>query len=180
MIYFTGDQHFGHDNIRGYTNRPFPTVEKMNEALVTEWNKVVKLGDHIYHLGDFTLGDNAQKYMGRLNGYLYILKIPWHHDHRWLRHESSLLTTLSGCIHFLGVEEVLQVTEPLGYIHLSHYPLAVWDRKHYGCAHLHAHSHGKHQGEDRILDVGVDSVNKIWGSYRPVSLEEVVEYIEKR
>ena len=185
-VYFTGDQHFGHwtnaeRNIIKYCNRPFATVEEMDEALIAEWNGVVRANDIVYHHGDFTLGTNAQKYLCRLNGFLRILTLPWHHDHRWLkRRTKESLVTLSGSITYLGVEEVIQVGPPLNYIHLSHYPLANWDRQHYLAAHLHAHSHGNYQGEGKILDVGVDNVAKIWGAYRPVSLEEVVEYMEGR
>ena len=55
---------------------------------------------------------------------------------------------------------------------LSHYPMAEWDRKHYGSWHLHGHSHCKHiakPGELKI-DVGVDCNN-----YTPVSLHQVAE-----
>ena len=39
--YFTADQHFGHQNIIGYCDRPFHSVGEMNAVLVANWNAVV-------------------------------------------------------------------------------------------------------------------------------------------
>jgi calcineurin-like phosphoesterase family protein len=33
-MYFMGCMHFGHENIIRLANRPFPSVESMNETLV--------------------------------------------------------------------------------------------------------------------------------------------------
>ncbi len=55
MIFFIGDPHFGHTNIIKYCNRPFASVEEMNEAIVHNWKVTVHLDDFIYFLGDFCL-----------------------------------------------------------------------------------------------------------------------------
>ena len=59
-IFWTSDSHYFHNNILKYCNRPFGSVEAMNEALVANWNSVVKPDDHVYHLGDFCFG-NVEK-----------------------------------------------------------------------------------------------------------------------
>ena len=56
-IWVTSDTHFNHANIIKYCNRPFSSVEEMNETIIANWNKVVSQGDTVYHLGDFALGD---------------------------------------------------------------------------------------------------------------------------
>ena len=76
-IWFSSDQHFWHNNILKYCNRPFETVEAMNDALVANWNSVVKPDDHVYHLGDFCFG-NVEKWNwclepGRLNGHIHLI-----------------------------------------------------------------------------------------------------------
>ena len=40
-IRYLADMHFDHDSIIAYDNRPFDSVEEMNEALIANWNRVV-------------------------------------------------------------------------------------------------------------------------------------------
>jgi calcineurin-like phosphoesterase family protein len=65
---------------------------------------------------------------------------------------------------------------------LCHFPMEEWNKRHYNAYHIHAHSHGVKEPRvgKKILDVGVDSAKKLLGEYRPFSLEEVVEIMEKR
>lgn len=44
-IFYIADTHFNHSNIVGFDNRPFSSVEEMNETLIHNWNSVVKRGD---------------------------------------------------------------------------------------------------------------------------------------
>lgn len=74
-IFFTSDTHFGHANIIKYCNRPFASVEEMNEGIIQKWNAVVSPGDVVYHLGDFAMGhkDNVN-IRKRLNGKVILVK----------------------------------------------------------------------------------------------------------
>lgn len=69
-IWVTSDTHFGHENIIKYSDRPFHNIEEMDEALIENWNRVVKPGDKVYHLGDVWMGsgERAYKNIRRLNG----------------------------------------------------------------------------------------------------------------
>jgi len=82
MIWFTADHHFNHANIIKYCNRPFSSVDEMNNELVRRWNEVIKPDDTVYHLGDFTLEgvETFYKFFMQLNG--KILIIPGGHDYR--------------------------------------------------------------------------------------------------
>jgi len=181
MTWFTSDSHFGHANIVKYTGRPFDNVYEMDAALIKNWNAVVAPVDEVYHLGDFTLGgvEPAKRYFSQLNGRIRVLGYPWHHDARWLPDDPGDSNEFYSAIghpvkilppvHVLSFEEYGTDTHPQ-YIVLSHYPFAVWDRKHYGAWHLHGHSHGKHDADGFMMDVGVDTWN---GIMRPISLSEV-------
>lgn len=175
MIYFTSDHHFGHANIIKYCNRPFRNVAEMDQEMIQRWNSVVNYADTVYHLGDFCLGNArmARTYFGRLNGYIKILSNPWHHDKCWLPPDGSNREFRTKSGHLVGLLPPLAVvTIKRQVIVLCHYPLAFWDRKHYDSWHLHGHSHGRHHGEGKILDVGVDS-----NRFYPISFAEIARML---
>jgi calcineurin-like phosphoesterase family protein len=78
--FYTSDHHFGHLRIIELCDRPFHTVDEMNERMIQEWNNVVGVDDTVIHLGDVALGVIAQSLplVGRLNGFKYL--IPGNHD----------------------------------------------------------------------------------------------------
>lgn len=176
MIFFTSDHHFNHRNIIKYCSRPFETVEEMNTQLIRNWNEKVTLKDTVYHLGDFTLGRNAEDYFSQLNGTIKILGIPWHHDKRWLAKLKTYYSKDGIPVEILMPMEVLKVEETNNIIVLSHYPIAEWERKHYGAYHVHGHSHSKYiyPSGTLALDVGIDNCN-----YYPISLSELILIFER-
>ena len=69
-IYVISDTHFGHANIIRYSSRPFASVEEMDEVMIARWNAVVRPQDHIYHLGDVAVSQEAlNRVMPRLAGH---------------------------------------------------------------------------------------------------------------
>ena len=152
----------------------------MNESLIDAWNSVVKDNDIVYYLGDFALCGprEVENIERRLNGTIYMLYYPWHHDQSWLPKRGPL--TFGTRTNFIAPLEVLDI-KGLETISMCHFPMEEWSKKHYGAWHVHAHSHGvKEPRVGKILDVGVDSAKKLLGEYRPFSLEEVIEIMEKR
>lgn len=71
-IWVISDTHFQHINIveKFIPARPFKDIHHHDEMLIENWNKVVKPGDKVYHLGDVFIG-NPIMFKGlwpRLNG----------------------------------------------------------------------------------------------------------------
>jgi calcineurin-like phosphoesterase family protein len=152
----------------------------MDEKLIELWNKYVKKDDLVYHLGDFTLSgkSDALHYFMRLNGSIHVLGNPWHHDKRWLGGEYY-----SSGGYMVHIESPIVVLENVEQIEgrgipaiLCHYAFEIWERRHYGSYHFHAHSHGKLPRIKNRLDVGVDSAFMLTGEYRPFSLEEAIVF----
>lgn len=174
-VFVTSDQHFGHENIIKFCDRPFMNVLDMDKALIDNWNEVVRPQDWVIHLSDFTLegGRGAQEYFAQLNGDICVLSNPWHHDKRWLKTNLPLKSKSGFAIRLWPSIVILEIPRlgkdgyPLA-ITLCHYPMAVWDRKHHGAWHLHGHSHGNYKGDEFILDVGVDCHD-----FKPISLAQI-------
>ena len=177
-IFFTSDTHFCHANIIKFYGRPFKDVEEMNEALISNWNKVVGPTDIVYHLGDFCFAGSAEWHsiLGRLNGRIHL--IIGNHDEKNLRQ---------------GYEKLFESIVPQarlfieGYnVYLNHYPFMCYPGyKPYTIqlfGHIHS-SHSKFDGLDAVIakkslqpsqyDVGVD-----WNNFTPISWREVIEKIK--
>lgn len=60
MIWFTGDTHFGHENMLRLSDRPWSTVAQMNDAMVANINSKVAADDELYILGDFSFKMTVQ------------------------------------------------------------------------------------------------------------------------
>ena len=76
-IFFTSDLHFGHENVLRFDNRPFETVEEMDDELIKRWNDKVGKGDLVYVLGDLiwkTATNEAIRIIKRLNGQIILIK----------------------------------------------------------------------------------------------------------
>lgn len=69
-IWFTSDLHFGHKNIIRFCDRPWNSVEEMDEALINNWNSVVGDDDIVFDLGDFAFASNGRwkELLQRLKG----------------------------------------------------------------------------------------------------------------
>lgn len=74
-IFLTSDTHFGHDKEFVYEARGFKSIGEHDEILVENFNKMVKRGDEVYHLGDVCLGDDKKsiEYLKRLHGNIHII-----------------------------------------------------------------------------------------------------------
>lgn len=83
--WFTSDPHYYHGNVIEYCKRPFKDangnflIEEMNEKLIQNWNAVVRPGDTVYCLGDFSLAIRpVELYSSRLMGDKKL--VPGNHD----------------------------------------------------------------------------------------------------
>jgi calcineurin-like phosphoesterase family protein len=69
--WFTSDLHFGHQKCIEYCNRPYRSIEEMDEKLIKNWNRVVQSQDTVIVVGDFFMYYKKAKLkeiLGRLNG----------------------------------------------------------------------------------------------------------------
>lgn len=170
--WFTADLHLGHDRIRKYCNRPFSSLEKMNETIIRNWNQRVKPDDIVFHVGDFCFrsasgekeGDiyKAKHYVKQLNGNIVFLQ--GNHD---------LNNTLKTPIESLVVKTGGYRTK------LIHHPEFAESKFSYNfCGHVHQNYKFKTVVDGmkliKIINVGVD-VNR----FMPISFDEATKGFNK-
>ena len=156
-VFFTADLHLGHDNIRRHCRRPFETVEEMDEAIVSNWNKGVAAGDLVYIVGDFAWRHHNQ-HLARLKGKKILIK--GNHD-----------KMSEVCLrNFDEVHQLLARTIEKQLVVMCHYCMVTWPSSCHGAWHLYGHSHGRIKEMPNVprCDVGVD----VW-DFAPVPWEAV-------
>ena len=164
MIYFTSDLHIGHKNIIKYSNRPFSSVEEMNEALIANWNKTVKPEDDIWHLGDFFFTKEKQEaidILNKLNGRKHLI---------WGNHDKQLKEIVKSNPNIVSSYQDYKELKYNNHLFvLFHYGQRVWNKCHIEgnySIHLYGHSHGVLPPYNNSVDVGVDA-KFITDEYRP-------------
>lgn len=178
-IFVTSDTHFCHNQGFLYEPRGFTNPDEMNEAIIENWNKVVKPNDIVYHLGDTMLNDNAKgiECFKRLNGQIFL--IYGNHD------TSNRIDALyEACRHkMVGGWHAFVIKHGKQSIYLSHYPTLTsnFDDKHFSqhVINLHGHTHQRTNWLDSrnpfMYHVGVDSHN-----CTPIHIDEVITDIRQR
>jgi calcineurin-like phosphoesterase family protein len=163
MIFFIADTHFGHSNIIKYCNRPFVSIQKMDNALINNWNSKVKPKDLVYHLGDFSFGTNTGNIRKSLNGDIILIKGS---------HDKDAMKIYNA---FKAVYDLKTISINKQDITLCHYAMRVWNKSHYNSWHLYGHSHGMLPPQGKSWDVGVDN-NKFF----PLSIDEIADIMKNR
>ena len=148
--WFIADTHFGHKNILDFEDRPFDSIEEMEEKMVGAWNNVVQNKDLVYLLGDFCFSSNKEwnRILSRLKGRIILVK--GNHDS---------LKTIRRVFkegHIDGYHEVGAIINHNNLVfHLTHYPLELGDRPN--SFNISGHIHSSLNGQACQINVGVDS-----------------------
>ena len=158
------DTHFSHRGIVKFLRednvtkeRPWDNIEEMDEALVKNWNSVVRPTDTVYHLGDVVINRSALPILGRLNGTKILVK----GNHDVFRAEE-----------YLEYFKDIRGSAVLNNLVMTHIPLHPASIERWrGC--IHGHTHSKRvliNGEidPRYLCVSMEQIN-----YTPISLENL-------
>ena len=143
-IRYLADMHFDHDSIIAYDNRPFDSVEEMNEALIANWNRVVTDPEDLtWILGDFCAGDAARwrELLSRLNGRKAL--ILGNHDDPGVLNSETVRTQLEDVAEY---REILDKERGDGAVRvLCHYPILAFRDHYFGWYHLYGHVHSSYE-----------------------------------
>ena len=170
MIFFTSDLHIGHKNIIKLCNRPFSSLEEMDESLIENWNQVVTNGDTIYVVGDlmFRTQTDPNCILTRLKGKKHL--IVGNHDNSWLN-------KVNADTYFKSIERYVEISDGKRKLALCHYPMMTWGGTGKGSYLIHGHIHNNRDAAywpllasmPHALNASVE-VNQ----YQPVTFEQLV------
>ncbi|HMF33578.1 MAG TPA: metallophosphoesterase [Candidatus Lokiarchaeia archaeon] len=182
MIFFTADCHLGHTNIIKYCNRPFDTVEQMDETIIANWELVITSSDTVYFLGDFCFGGPQVSILADLP-FEHMVFVEGNHDPM-----SKLKALKDPRVEFC--KETTIELEGREFF-LTHNPMDASDELPNICGHVHENWTFLRAGEycteknskmmvvkrrlkQPVLNVGVDRHN-----FRPISAEDVLQYFNQ-
>ena len=177
-VWFTSDTHFGHNSIIRFCDRPFNSVDEMNQVLINNWNSIIPPDGIVFHLGDFSWNNSFKDIICNLNGNIVLIK--GNHDNQNLKQGAYKF--------FLEVHDQLQIQLGNSIIYLNHYPFltygGVYKEKNpiIQCfGHIHMSKY-KNTGTDTPryeyllpsqYDVGVDL-----NDFKPISFKELKERVD--
>lgn len=163
--FFIADTHFGHKNIIEYENRPFNSINDMDNVIIENWNKTVKDTDYIYILGDFALSNKNRiiELIKILNGYkVFILG---NHDKDYSYSWWNTVGLDMVCAYPIIINE---------WFILSHEPIYVNTNMPYVNIFGHVHANPQYQNFSKHhFCVSCERIN-----YTPIELSEITKMIK--
>jgi calcineurin-like phosphoesterase family protein len=167
-IFIVADTHFSQLSICNFLNvdgvkmRPWDNADEMDEALIENWNAVVRPQDKVYHLGDVAMKRDAIKLIGRCNGHKRLVR--GNHDAYPMKYYLPFFEEIYGS----------RVFDDMIFSHIPLHPESVKPR--WTCVHGHVHSNIRPlQFGPKYLNVSIEMTE-----WRPLSIEEVRERIRRQ
>lgn len=165
MIYYISDLHFDSERVLNDAERPYKTVEEMNDALIRNWNSVVSDDDTVYVIGDIGQHDHPiPTQLGLLKGHKHLIR--GNHD-TGLDNQEMLFQ------YFETVSDFYELDDGDTHILLSHYPMVYRQRGYMIHGHIHRTKPDLFnllKGLDRVLNASAD-IN----DFTPCTLQTLVE-----
>lgn len=182
QTFFTSDLHFGHANALRFDNRPWDTIEEMNEALIENWNQKVGKNDLVFIIGDFLWKSDeaALDILKRLNGRLVL--ICGNHD-KFVK-KPEFLQYFEAVKDYDDIKVGLKSGENKRCI-LCHYFMPMYNGHYRGAILLHGHSHDTHERQEELRiakelnekGIPCEAYNCFCGFYQwaPATLDEIMK-----
>ena len=169
-IWLTADEHYNHQNIINYCNRPFPDMKTMNAEIMGRFIRLVQPEDITYHVGDFALygGTFDRMNAGGDDIDAIIESLPGRHVFIMGNHDRGNEAKFK-------IKEI--IIEAFGYrFRLLHHPA---EAPSDGMLNLTGHVHGLwtwgfNDVGARCFNVGVDVHN-----FEPIQLATIVKMMRK-
>lgn len=188
-VYLISDTHFDHENIIDYCNRPFDSLDEMENRIVNNWNSRVSYGDNILFGGDLAMAPagKAASYSERLSGNMVVLM--GNHDSfsKW-KAPFPVLESKYFQYNYYGEEYEFYYSHwPEGYSENNQRndnrkePEYSNPPEWFDGWNIHGHVHNNDLSnypfvnpEDKRINVGVEVLG-----YKPIEMNELIEVIKQ-
>lgn len=166
MRFWTADWHFFHKQVIECCDRPFKNEKHMRNAIINNFNEIVRKEDSTFVLGDVAMlgGSQWERLRGiiqKLNGSKHLI-YGNHDEFRWQRYIDVGFTTVHSA---LWLEEdglpIVMAHDPSVYCTIA--PKTV-------LLHGHIHTLYKSMPDQRVVNVGVD----MW-DFKPINIKQIRE-----
>lgn len=169
QYWFTSDEHYNHSEMLQY-REGIDSVEKMNQSIIDNHNRVVKDSDTTIHGGDFTLVKDpafAMEIIRQLNGQHIFIK--GSHDY-WIDRDPNVQAD------YMWEKTFKYPDKKRYFISIGHYPMRSWRSSHYPCSwQLFGHHHGQLRPYGLQYDISADT-----NSLFPYSMDDIIKIMEPR
>ncbi len=177
--FYISDWHYGHKNIIAYDNRPFKTVEEMNNTMVKRWNNTVSDEDTVFVLGDmfWCSESDAVPVLESLKG-TKVLICGNHDTYKKAEFRNR----------FAAIHDYREIEDEDRSVVLCHYPIPCFKNHFYGWYHLYGHVHNSFESNmmehDKMLmkelyghPCNMFNVGAMmpWMNYTPRTLSQIVQ-----
>lgn len=171
MNFYIADLHFGHQNILGFDNRPFDTIEENDVALIDNWNNVVGIDDDVYVLGDISWYNSTKtiEIFKQLNGNKHLIRG---------NHDTKVLKNPKMREQFVEICDYKEITSDNGIgLVLSHYPIVAFKNHYRGWWHFYGHVHNTWEN-DLIDEVKAVSITRSGMPLNMINVGAMMPYIQ--
>ena len=167
--YFIADPHFGHNNIitfkdnDGKLTRPFNTIEEMDDLIIENINKVVRVMDSLYILGDVAMNRRCLSTLVRINTKKLVL-IRGNHDIFKLKDYTP---------YFKDIRAIKVM--PKHGIFFTHIPIHPQQLEGRFTLNVHGHLHQNDLNDPHYFNIDPERIG-----YEPIELSEILKTKEIR
>lgn len=160
QIFVTSNQQFGRPGAIKKYDRPFSSLEEMNNTLIENWNLTVSENDVVYVLGNLGWDPTTtEKCINKLNGHIYFIEGEF--DKATV--DVSMLPNAENKIEEIGQIDFIKEFDTC----LSYWPLSIWPGKYLITGH--PSNRIKTNISKKTISVSCDK----W-SFKPVNIKSII------
>lgn len=175
MKWFTSDWHLGHENVMRFSDRPFGSINEMNEKIINNMLEACQPGDELFFLGDLAWRRYAfDAFFERWPKNVNFHWILGNHDKNWQPFKKQCAS--------IGDMKKTKIGDN-NVVIMCHYPMLTWDRSHYNSWQLFGHHHQQSHGTaelDKMTNGKMLNVNLEWNDFKPYSETDIIRIMRTK